>query len=67
MIEGSHNVKPLMKLHMMANNIESMRDHVTSMSEHVIYCKTGERPANRHLFSDKTSSDPKFMKLEYLK
>ena len=58
---------PRVKLHLMAKNIDHFRDLVASMAKQVIYVKTGERPENQHLSLDKTSSDPKFMKLEYLK
>ena len=51
----------------MAKNIDRVRDDVTSMAKQVICVETGERTENQHLSLDKTSSDPKFMKLVYLK
>ena len=56
-----------MKLHLMARNIDHVRDLVASMAKQVIYVKTGERPENKHLIPDQTSSDQNLMKLEYLK
>ena len=62
MLKNPRNITACMHRHQMADNIERMRNHVTSMAEQVIYCKTGEKPENQHLYLDKTSFDPNFMK-----
>ena len=67
MLKDPRNITPWLKLHLMAKNIERMRDDVTSMAEQAIYFKTGKWPENKHLIPDKTSSDQNLMKLEYLK
>ena len=67
MLKDPRNTKSFTHLHLMAKNIERMRDDVTSMAEQAIYFKTGKWPENKHLIPDKTSSDQNLMKLEYFK
>ena len=45
MMEDPRNITACMHLHFIAKNIERMGDHVTSISEQVIYLVTGEVPA----------------------
>ena len=56
-----------MQVHMMARNIDRVRDHVTSLAAQDIYVEISEQPENQHLSLDKTSFHLNFMKLEYLK
>ncbi|WP_095590701.1 phosphate signaling complex protein PhoU [Actibacterium ureilyticum] len=44
MMEDPRNITACMHLHFIAKNIERMGDHVTSISEQVIYLVTGEVP-----------------------
>lgn len=55
MMEDPRNISYCMHLHFIAKNIERMGDHVTSISEQVIYLVTGERPAEDRKKADKTS------------
>ena len=67
MLKDPRNITTCMHLHLMAENIERMRDHVTSMAEQVIHFKTGEKPENQQFSLDKISFGQNFMKLEYWK
>lgn len=55
MMEDPRNISYCMHLHFIAKNIERMGDHVTSISEQVIYLVTAERPAEDRKKADKTS------------
>ncbi len=44
MMEDPRNISACMHLHFIAKNLERMGDHVTSISEQVVYLVTGERP-----------------------
>ncbi|WP_420863578.1 phosphate signaling complex protein PhoU [Algirhabdus cladophorae] len=44
MMEDQHNITLCMHMHFIAKNIERMGDHVTSISEQVIYLVTGSTP-----------------------
>ena len=55
MMEDPRNITACMHLHFIAKNIERMGDHVTSMSEQVIYLVTGEVPDDDRDKADKTS------------
>ncbi len=44
MMEDPRNISPCIHLHFMAKNLERMGDHVTSISEQVIYMVTGAHP-----------------------
>ncbi|MCR9069001.1 MAG: phosphate signaling complex protein PhoU [Rhodobacteraceae bacterium] len=54
MLEDPRNITPCMHLHFMAKNIERMGDHVTSISEQVIYLVTGELPDDERPKEDRT-------------
>ena len=55
MMEDARNITPCMHLHFIAKNTERMGDHVTSISEQVIYLVTGERPDDPRPKADTTS------------
>ncbi|MEM8582218.1 MAG: phosphate signaling complex protein PhoU [Pseudomonadota bacterium] len=55
MMEDPRNITACMHLHFIAKNIERMGDHVTSVSEQVIYMVTGEMPDEDRPKSDRTS------------
>ncbi|MEM6306466.1 MAG: phosphate signaling complex protein PhoU [Pseudomonadota bacterium] len=44
MMEDPRNISTCMHLHFMAKNVERMGDHVTNISEQVIYMVTGDLP-----------------------
>ncbi|WP_298357649.1 phosphate signaling complex protein PhoU [uncultured Litoreibacter sp.] len=55
MMEDPRNITACMHLHFIAKNIERMGDHVTSISEQVIYLVTGEVPDEDRDKADQTS------------
>ena len=55
MMEDPRNITPCMHLHFIAKNIERMGDHVTSISEELIYLVTGSRPEEERPKADFTS------------
>jgi len=57
MMEDPRNITACMHLHFIAKNIERMGDHVTSISEQVIYLVTGEPPEESRDKQDRTSID----------
>jgi len=57
MMEDPRNITPCMHLHFIAKNTERMGDHVTSISEQVIYLVTGEMPEDARPKQDRTSTD----------
>ncbi len=44
MMEDPRNISPCMHLHFIAKNVERMGDHVTNITEQVIFLVTGEMP-----------------------
>lgn len=58
MMEDPRNITPCMHLHFIAKNIERMGDHVTSISEELIYLVTGSRPEDERPKADITSTVP---------
>ncbi len=60
MLEDPRNITACMHLHFIAKNIERMGDHVTSISEQVVFLVTGEKPNEARPKADRTSSDPHF-------
>lgn len=58
MMEDPRNITPCMHLHFIAKNIERMGDHVTSISEELIYLVTGNRPEDERPKADTTSVTP---------
>ncbi|GFE66945.1 phosphate signaling complex protein PhoU [Litoreibacter roseus] len=54
MMEDPRNITACMHLHFIAKNIERMGDHVTSISEQVIYLVTGEMPDDERTKEDRT-------------
>ncbi len=58
MMEDPRNITPCMHLHFMAKNIERMGDHVTSISEQVVYLVSGELPDDDREKEDRTPYDP---------
>jgi phosphate transport system protein len=54
MMEDPRNITPCMHLHFIAKNIERMGDHVTSISEQVIYLATGKAPTEDRPKGDRT-------------
>ncbi len=54
MMEDPRNITACMHLHFIAKNIERMGDHVTSISEQVIYMATGEAPEEARAKRDRT-------------
>ncbi|TCO72783.1 phosphate signaling complex protein PhoU [Rhodovulum euryhalinum] len=57
MMEDPRNITACMHLHFIAKNIERMGDHVTSISEQVIYLVTGEMPEDDRPKADRTAVD----------
>ncbi|WP_298256386.1 phosphate signaling complex protein PhoU [uncultured Litoreibacter sp.] len=57
MMEDPRNITACMHLHFIAKNVERMGDHVTSISEQVIYLVTGGLPEEDRDKQDKTSID----------
>ncbi len=57
MMEDPRNITACMHLHFIAKNMERMGDHVTSISEQVIYLATGERSWDTRPKSDRTAFD----------
>jgi phosphate transport system protein len=55
MMEDPRNITACMHLHFIAKNIERMGDHVTSISEQVIYMVSGELPDEDRPKGDRTS------------
>ncbi len=55
MMEDPRNITAGMHLHFIAKNMERMGDHVTSISEQVVYMVTGQPPEDRRQKSDETS------------
>ena len=55
MLEDPRNITACMHLHFIAKNIERMGDHVTSISEQVIYLVTGEMPDESRPKDDRTA------------
>jgi phosphate transport system protein len=55
MMEDPRNITACMHLHFIAKNIERMGDHVTNISEQVIYLVTGEMPDENRPKGDETS------------
>ncbi|WP_417721303.1 phosphate signaling complex protein PhoU [Salipiger sp.] len=58
MLEDPRNITSCMHLHFIAKNIERMGDHVTSISEQVVFLTTGAKPDEARTKMDRTSSDP---------
>jgi phosphate transport system protein len=56
MMEDPRNITACMHLHFIGKNIERMGDHVTSISEQVVYLVTGENPDENRTKSDTTST-----------
>ena len=56
MMENPRNITACMHLHFIAKNIERMGDHVTSISEELIYLVTGNRPEDERPKADTTST-----------
>jgi phosphate transport system protein len=55
MMEDPRNITPCMHMHFIAKNIERMGDHVTSISEQVIYLVTGDLPDEDRPKEDRTA------------
>ncbi|MDE0303738.1 MAG: phosphate signaling complex protein PhoU [Albidovulum sp.] len=55
MMEDPRSITPAMHLHFMAKNLERAGDHITSVSEQVIFQVTGEMPKDDRLVEDTTS------------
>jgi phosphate transport system protein len=55
MMEDPRNITACMHLHFIAKNLERMGDHVTSISEQVIYLVTGSLPEEARPKGDRTS------------
>ena len=60
MLEDPRNITACMHLHFIAKNIERMGDHVTSISEQVVFLVTGKKPEEPRPKADRTSSDTAF-------
>jgi len=60
MLEDPRNITACMHLHFIAKNIERMGDHVTSISEQVVFLVTGEMPDEARIKEDRTSQDPHY-------
>ncbi len=60
MLEDPRNITACMHLHFIAKNIERMGDHVTSISEQVVFLVTGKKPDEPRPKADRTSSDTAF-------
>ncbi|MEO0358039.1 MAG: phosphate signaling complex protein PhoU [Pseudomonadota bacterium] len=54
MMEDPRNITPCMHLHFIAKNIERMGDHVTNITEQVIFLVTGEMPDESRPKQDST-------------
>lgn len=57
MMEDPRNITACMHLHFIGKNVERMGDHVTAISEQVVYLVTGEHPDEARTKSDTTSTD----------
>jgi len=55
MMEDPRNITACMHMHFIAKNIERMGDHVTSISEQVVYLVTGAYPDDGRPKEDKTA------------
>lgn len=55
MMEDPRNITPCMHLHFIAKNMERLGDHVTNISEQVVYLVTGSLPEESRSKSDETS------------
>ena len=55
MMEDPRSITPAMHLHFMAKNLERAGDHITSVSEQVIFLVTGEMPRDDRPVGDTTS------------
>jgi phosphate transport system protein len=60
MMEDPRSITPCMHLHFIAKNFERMGDHVTAISEQVIYLATGSYPEDERPKEDRTAfvTDP---------
>jgi phosphate transport system protein len=58
MMEDPRNITACMHLHFIAKNVERMGDHVTSISEQVVFLTTGDAPHGGRPKDDRTSTDP---------
>lgn len=58
MMEDPRNISACMHLHFIAKNLERMGDHVTTISEEVLYLVNGEYPDEKRTKGDVTSVDP---------
>ncbi|KUF11648.1 phosphate signaling complex protein PhoU [Pseudoponticoccus marisrubri] len=57
MLEDPRNITACMHLHFIAKNIERMGDHVTAISEQVVFLTSGRKPEEARVKEDRTSSD----------
>ena len=57
MLEDPRHITACMHLHFIAKNIERMGDHVTSISEQVVYLASGHKPSESRQKGDRTSTD----------
>ncbi|MBV2360943.1 phosphate signaling complex protein PhoU [Thalassococcus sp. CAU 1522] len=57
MLEDPRNITACMHLHFIAKNIERMGDHVTSISEQVVFLTSGHKPDEARVKLDRTSTD----------
>jgi len=55
MMEDPRSITPCMHLHFIAKNVERMGDHVTAISEQVIYLATGSYPEDDRPKEDRTA------------
>ncbi len=55
MMEDPRNITACMHLHFIAKNVERMGDHVTAISEQVVYLVTGQHPDEARPKADETS------------
>ncbi|MGR3271662.1 phosphate transport system regulatory protein PhoU [Thalassococcus profundi] len=60
MLEDPRNITACMHLHFIAKNIERMGDHVTSISEQVVFLVTGAKPGVPRPKGDLTSTDASY-------
>ncbi|SLN26824.1 hypothetical protein ROJ8625_01092 [Roseivivax jejudonensis] len=60
MLEDPRNITACMHLHFIAKNIERMGDHVTGISEQVVFLVEGAMPEQKRPKADATSTDPRF-------
>ncbi|MDF1715195.1 MAG: phosphate signaling complex protein PhoU [Antarcticimicrobium sp.] len=56
MMEDPRSITACMHLHFIAKNIERMGDHATGIAEQVVYLVTGDRPEDRRVKADDTST-----------